>query len=123
MAMNICVLMGRLTRDPEKRYTSNNTPVTSFTVAVDRFKDGADFFDCTAWNKTGDFVSQYFSKGDMICLRGRLQNREWTDKDGNARRKTEVVADEVSFCSGRKEKETYERANFTEVADDGQLPF
>lgn len=125
MAMNTCVLMGRLTRDPEKRYTSNNTPVTSFTLAVDRFKEGADFFDCTAWQKTGEFVSTYFTKGDMICVRGRLQNREWTDKDGSTRRKTEIVAEEVSFCGGKKpdQKEAYERANLAEVEDDGQLPF
>lgn len=125
MAMNTCVLMGRLTRDPEKRYTANNTPVTSFTLAVDRFKEGADFFDCTAWQKTGEFVSTYFTKGDMICVRGRLQNREWTDKDGSTRRKTEIVAEEVSFCGGKKpdQKEAYERANLAEVEDDGQLPF
>ena len=98
MAMNTCVLMGRLTRDPEKRYTANNTPVASFAIAVDRFKEGTDFFDITAWRETGEFVSKWFSKGDMICVRGRIQNRDWTDKNGNARRSTEIVADEVSFC-------------------------
>lgn len=126
MAMNTCVLMGRCTKDPEKRYTQSNTPVTSFTIAVDRFKDGTDFFDCTAWNKTADFVADYFRKGDMICVRGRLQNREWTDKNGNARRSTEIVAEEVSFCGGKKpdQKEAYERAASLEpVEDDGQLPF
>jgi single-strand DNA-binding protein len=119
--------MGRLTRDPEKRYTADNTPVTSFSIAVNRDKDRSDFFDCTAWRKTADFVSTYFAKGDMICIRGRIQNRDWTDKNGNARRSTEIVADEVSFCGGKKDKpdqkEVYERANLAPVEDDGQLPF
>lgn len=124
MAMNTCVLMGRMTKDPEKRYTQSNTAVTSFTVAVDRFKDGADFFPCAAWNKTADFVADYFRKGDMICVRGRLQNRDWTDKDGNNRRTTEIVADEVSFCGGKgKVKDTADGAQLTEVEDDGDLPF
>lgn len=127
MAINSCVLMGRLTHDPEKRYTADNTPVTSFSIAVNRDKDRSDFFDCTAWRKTADFVSTYFAKGDMICIRGRIQNRDWTDKNGNARRSTEIVADEVSFCGGKKDKpdqkEVYERANLAPVEDDGQLPF
>lgn len=124
MAMNTCVLMGRCTKDPEKRYTQSNTPVTSFTIAVGRFKEGVDFFDCTAWNKTADFVADYFRKGDMICVRGRLQNREWTDKNGNARRSTEIVADEVSFCGGKgKVKDAADGAQLTEVEDDGNLPF
>lgn len=127
MAINSCVLMGRLTRDPEKRYTANNTPVTSFAIAVDRDQEHTDFFNCTAWRKTADFVSTYFAKGDMIAVRGRIQNRDWTDKNGNARRSTEIVADEVSFCGSKKDKpdqkEAYERANLAEVEDDGQLPF
>ena len=127
MAMNTCVLMGRLTRDPEKRYTANNTPVTSFAIAVDRDKEHTDFFDCTAWKERANFVSTYFSKGDMIAIRGRIQNRDYTDKNGNARRATEIIADEVSFCGSKKDKpdqkEAYERANLAEVEDDGQLPF
>lgn len=127
MAINSCVLMGRLTRDPEKRYTADNTPVTSFSIAVNRDKDHSDFFDCTAWRKTADFVSTYFAKGDMIAVCGRIQNRDWTDKNGNARRSTEIIADSVSFCGGKKDKpdqkEVYERANLEPVEDDGQLPF
>ena len=127
MAINSCVLMGRLTRDPEKRYTADNTPVTSFSIAVNRDKDRSDFFDCTAWRKTADFVSTYFAKGDMIAVCGRIQNRDWTDKNGNARRSTEIIADSVSFCGGKKDKpdqkEVYERANLEPVEDDGQLPF
>lgn len=127
MAMNTCVLMGRLTRDPEKRYTADNTPVTSFSIAVNRDKDRSDFFNCIAWRKTADFVSTYFAKGDMIAVCGRIQNRDWTDKNGNARRSTEIVADSVSFCGGKKDKpdqkEAYERATLAPVEDDGQLPF
>ena len=128
MAINSCVLMGRLTRTPEKRYTANNTPVTSFAIAVDRDKEHADFFDCTAWKERANFVATYFDKGDMIAVRGRIQNRDWTDKNGNARRSTEIVADEVSFCGSKKDKpdqkEAYERAASLEpVEDDGQLPF
>lgn len=127
MAMNTCVLMGRLTRDPEKRYTADNTPVTSFSIAVNRDKDRSDFFNCTAWRKTADFVSMYFAKGDMIAVCGRIQNRDWTDKNGNARRSTEIIADSVSFCGGKKDKpdqkEAYERAQLAPVEDDGQLPF
>ena len=127
MAMNTCVLMGRLTRDPEKRYTADNTPVTSFSIAVNRDKDRSDFFNCIAWRKTADFVSTYFAKGDMIAVCGRIQNRDWTDKNGNARRSTEIVADSVSFCGGKKDKpdqkEAYERAQLEPVEDDGQLPF
>ncbi len=127
MAINSCVLMGRLTRDPEKRYTADNTPVTSFSIAVNRDKDRSDFFDCVAWRQTGEFVAKYFGKGDMIAVRGRIQNRDWTDKNGNARRSTEIIADEVSFCGSKKDKpdqkEAYERANLAPVEDDGQLPF
>lgn len=127
MAMNTCVLMGRLTRDPEKRYTADNTPVTSFSIAVNRDKDRSDFFNCIAWRKTADFVSTYFAKGDMIAVCGRIQNRDWTDKNGNARRSTEIVADSVSFCGGKKDKpdqkEAYERATLAPVEDDGQLSF
>ena len=127
MAINSCILMGRLTRDPEKRYTADNTPVTAFSIAVNRDKDRSDFFNCTAWRKTADFVSTYFAKGDMIAVCGRIQNRDWTDKNGNARRSTEIIADSVSFCGGKKDKpnqkEAYERATFAPVEDDGQLPF
>lgn len=127
MAINSCVLMGRLTRDPEKRYTADNIPVTSFSIAVNRDKDRSDFFDCTAWRERANFVSTYFSKGDMIAIRGRIQNRDYTDKNGNARRATEIIADEVSFCGSKKDKpgqkEAYERANLAPVEDDGQLPF
>mgnify|MGYP000122727130 CR=1 FL=1 len=100
--LNKIILMGRLTRDPELRHTQTGTAVASFSLAVDRdFKDKAtgdrttDFIDVVAWRQTGEFVSRYFTKGRMAVVEGRLQIRDWTDKDGNKRRSAEVVADNV----------------------------
>ena len=137
--LNKIILMGRLTRDPELRHTQQGTPVASFTLAVDRdFKgrDGGDratdFIDIVAWRNTADFVSKYFTKGRMAVVEGRLQVREWTDKDGNKRRTTEVVADSVYFgdskaASGRSEREENapDPGEFREMGDDegGELPF
>ena len=111
--LNHIVVMGRLTRDPELRRTGAGTAVTSFTVAVDRDfggKDGGeketDFIDCVAWRQTGEFVEKYFSKGRMAVVSGRLQIRKWTDKDGNARRSAEIVADNVYFGDSRRDGET-----------------
>ena len=105
--LNHIVLMGRLTRDPELRYTGSNIPVASFTVAVDRdFGKGeeraTDFINVVAWRQTGEFVSKYFTKGRMIVVSGRLQIRSWTDKEGNKRRTAEVVADNCYFGDSNK---------------------
>ena len=109
MSLNVCTIMGRLTRDPELRRTGSGIAVTSFTVAVDRDfspKDGGekevDFIDCNAWRGTGEFVAKNFSKGRMIVVSGRLQIRNWTDKEGNKRRSAEVVADSVYFGDSKK---------------------
>ena len=106
--LNHIVIMGRLTRDPELRRTGSGVAVASFTLAVDRDyspKDGGeretDFIDCVAWRQTGEFVSKYFTKGRMAVVSGRLQIRQWTDKDGNKRRSAEVVADNVYFGDSR----------------------
>ena len=106
--VNNITLMGRLTRDPELRHTQNQTSVASFTLAVDRGftpKDGGDrqvyFIDCVAWRGTADFVSKYFSKGQMAAVVGRLQLRDWTDKDGNKRRSAEVVAENIYFTGSK----------------------
>ena len=103
-------IMGRLTRDPELRRTGSGIAVASFTVAVDRDfggRDGGeketDFIDCVAWRQTGEFVSKYFTKGRMIVVSGRLQIRNWNDKDGNKRRTAEVVADNVYFGDSRRD--------------------
>lgn len=108
--LNHIVIMGRLTRDPELRRTGSGIAVTSFSLAVDRDfapKDGGeretDFIDCVAWRQTGEFVSKYFTKGRMAVVSGRLQIRNWTDKDGNKRRSAEVIADNVYFGDSKRE--------------------
>lgn len=111
MSLNVAIIMGRLTRDPELRRTNSGKPVASFTVAVDRdfAPDGqekeTDFIDCVAWKGTAEFVEKYFKKGSMIALKGRLQLRNWTDKDGNKRRTAEIVADQVYFGEAKKSSE------------------
>ena len=107
--LNHITIMGRLVRDPELRRTGSGIAVTSFTVAVDRDfggRDGGeketDFIDCVAWRQTGEFVSKYFTKGSMIVVSGRLQIRNWNDKDGNKRRSAEVVADNVYFGESKR---------------------
>jgi len=108
--LNHITIMGRLTRDPELRRTGSGVAVTSFSLAVDRDfspKDGGeretDFIDCVAWRQTGEFVSKYFTKGRMAVVSGRLQIRNWTDKDGNKRRTAEVIADNVYFGDSRRD--------------------
>ena len=107
--LNHITIMGRLTRDPELRRTGSGIAVASFTVAVDRDfggRDGGeretDFIDCVAWRQTGEFVSKYFTKGSMIVVSGRLQIRNWNDKDGNKRRSAEVVADNCYFGESKR---------------------
>ena len=111
--LNHITIMGRLTRDPELRRTGSGIAVASFTLAVDRDfgknENGereTDFIDCVAWRQTGEFVSKYFTKGRMAVVSGRLQIRNWTDKDGNKRRSAEVVADNVYFGDSRRDGET-----------------
>ena len=107
--LNHITIMGRLTRDPELRYTQSQTPVASFTLAVDRdfgSRDGGekqtDFIDCVAWRQTAEFVSKYFTKGSMAVVSGRLQIRDWTDRDGGKRRSAEVVVDNMYFGESRR---------------------
>ena len=110
--LNHITIMGRLTRDPELRRTGSGVAVASFTVAVDRDfggRDGGeketDFIDCVAWRQPGESVSKYFTKGRMIVVSGRLQIRNWTDKDGNKRRTAEVVADNCYFGDSKRDGE------------------
>lgn len=130
--LNKCFLLGRMTKDPEIRRTNGGTAVTSFTLAVDRdFKSNGeketDFIDVVAWRNTAEFVSKYFSKGRMAIVEGRLQIRDWTDKNGNKRRTAEVVADNVYFGDSKKENKQepeYKQADFAEISEeDGELPF
>ncbi len=149
--LNHITIMGRLTRDPELRYTQSQTPVASFTLAVDRdfgSKDGGekqtDFIDCVAWRQTAEFVSKYFTKGRMAVVSGRLQIRDWTDREGGKRRSAEIVADNVYFGDSKRDGDSggssysggrYEAPRgpvpggddgFKELGDsgdDGELPF
>ena len=102
-SINQVILMGRLTRDPEVRTTSTGKTITSFSLAVDRGgqEDAADFFDVTAWEKLGELVSQYLSKGRRCLVQGRLRQDSWDDKEtGKKRSKVEVVATDVTFLDG-----------------------
>lgn len=123
--LNHVVLMGRLTGNPEARFTQNNKQVTTFRLAVERDFDRehkADFIGCAAWNQTAEFVSKYFAKGSMAVVSGRLQIREWTDRNGNKRAEPEIVAENVYFGES-KVKET-KTTSLNEIDDsDGQLPF
>ena len=147
--LNRIILMGRLTRDPELRHTQTGTAVASFSLAVDRdFRNrdsgekGVDFIDVVAWRNTAEFVSKYFTKGRMAVVEGRLQIRDWTDREGGKRRSAEVVADNIYFGDSKREGETggasFSRPaapadygmppvggdQFAELADDdGELPF
>lgn len=145
--LNHIVIMGRLVRDPDLRYTQSQTPVASFTLAVDRDFSGrdrqekqTDFIDCVAWRQTAEFVSKYFSKGSMAVVAGRLQLRDWQDKDGNKRRNAEINVENIYFGeSKRREGDTYSAPSFDystasqeppvfdspfqEIEEDGELPF
>ena len=108
--LNHITLMGRLTRDPELRRTGSGVAVASFTVAVDRDfggRDGGekktDFIECVAWRQTGEFISKYFTKGRMIVVEGRLEIRDWTDKEGNKRRNAEVNVSNAYFGDSKRD--------------------
>ena len=107
--LNKIILMGRLTRDPELRRTQSGTAVTTFSLADDRdFKSQSgeketDFIDIVAWRNTAEFVSKYFTKGRMAVVEGRLQIRDWTDRDGGKRRSAEVIAENVYFGDSKRE--------------------
>ena len=129
--LNSVIIMGRLTRDPEMRHTQNGTAVASLTLACDRDfkpKNGekeTDFIDVVVWGKTAEFAANYFTKGRMVIVEGRLQVRGWQDKDGNKRKSTEVVADRMYFGDSKQEgkKQTAPSDDFEEIEDDGDIPF
>lgn len=131
--LNRIVIQGRLCADPELRRTNSGTPVTTVNVAVDRdFKnqDGSrdtDFIPIVAWKGTGEMLAKYFTKGRMIVVDGRLQIQGWTDKDGNKRRTAEIVANNVYFGDAKRDDsapaQSEPQGGFSEIADDGDLPF
>lgn len=132
MALNLTMLEGRLTKDPELRQTTTGKNVTTFTVAVNRYggtgEQAADFIDCVAWNTTAEFVSNHFHKGKPILCVGKLQVRTYTDKDGKNRKVMEVVVNQASFVEGDKKQsldvdaDGYRDIGFGELDGDG-LPF
>ena len=142
--LNKAILMGRLVADPELRRTPNNNSVTSFTLAVNRsfVRQGeqpqTDFIDIVAWGKTAEFVSRYFVKGQQVAVAGRIQTRNWEDKQGNKRKSVEVVAEEVHFAEPKRDSQPRNdapRGGFDPMAglggnafaalpgDDNDLPF
>lgn len=127
--LNKIIIMGRLGKDPELRTTPGGTSVASAVLAVDRdFKDkqtgekATDWIDVVAWRGTGEFFAKNFTKGKMAVVEGRLQIREWTDKDGNKRRSAEVLADNVYFADSKKDAQPAP-SGFYDVPDDEPCPF
>lgn len=141
MSLNIITLMGRFVSDPTLRFTQSQKPVASFTLAVDRdYNPGekeTDFVNCVAWNKTAEFIDSNFSKGKMAIVTGRLQSRQWMDKENKKHIEWEVVADRIYFGESRKKEEPagdspfppgvtgrVDKSKFQEMNDsDGDLPF
>ena len=147
MSMNTAILMGRFTDNPELKNTSNGTTVTNFTIAVDRKYQPAggekktDFLNCIAWRSTAEFICKYFRKGQMVAIVGEIQTDTYTDKDGNNRKKFEILVDEAHFCGAKSENQGTEAAavapspataftqasgqsmSFADVAKDDDLPF
>lgn len=137
--LNHITAAGRLTKDPELRRTQNGVAVASFTIACDRdIKDASgnkqtDFIDCVAWRNTAEFVDKYLTRGSMVIVSGRLQLREWTDKNGNKRRNAEILSESVYFGDSKRAVENIEKnetkgsaqtVDFDQVEiDDDELPF
>ena len=129
MSMNTVCLVGRLTRDPELRYTPGaGTAVCNFTLAVDRrFKSEgqpeADFINIVAWAKSAEFTGKYFVKGLQVSVVGRIQTRTWEDGDGKKRYATEVVAEQLGFADAKREGQPSQQQPNNEVVDDDDIPF
>lgn len=127
--LNEVTLMGRLTRDPEIRMTQSGTTAARFALACER--DYApqgqdkvtDFFDIATFGKTADFVGQYFAKGQLVAIRGRLQQRDWTDKQGNKRRTTEIIAERCYFAEKRQTPAAVQPADFSQLPSTTPVPF
>lgn len=131
--LNSIVIMGRLTANPELRTTNSGLSVTSFTVAVDRAflsneEKQTDFINCVAWKNNAEFITKYFTKGQMIAVQGSLQSRNYEDKNGNKRTAFDVVVERSSFCGGKTEKDEpinndIDTSEFDEISADEDLPF
>lgn len=126
--LNEVILMGRLTRDPDVRMTQNGTTAANFSLACERDyapqgqNRETDFFDVVAFRNTADFVGRYFAKGQLVAVKGRLQQRDWTDKQGNKRRTTEILADRCYFAEKRQDRDV-SSGGFQQMSDSTPLPF
>ena len=141
MSFNKVILIGNITADPELKQTQSGTSVCSFNIAINRYSKEpdakkVDFFTVVAWQAKAEFVSKYFKKGSGIVIVGRLENRDWTDKQGNKRISTEIIAEEISFAGGKESSSgaksepytptpysTQSSQNFEEIPGDETLPF
>lgn len=133
MDLNKTILAGRLTADPEVKFTQSGLPVVTFAVAVNRRgakEKTTDFINCVAWRQTAEFIGKYFAKGSGICVCGQIQMRNFTDKNGNNRQAVEVVADDVTFTERKQQEQTanpnpysYSPEAMQEVTEDDDLPF
>ena len=133
--LNVAIIMGRLTADPELRTTASGVAVTTFSVAVDRRfqrqgeEKQTDFINVVAWRQTAEFVSRYFHRGSMIAVRGSIQQRNYEDKNGNKRTATEVIAEEALFGGSKNTTNASEKpaeseqGGFEEVSGENDLPF
>ena len=126
--LNTVQLQGRLVRDPDCRDIAGGKKLATFTLAVDKAKDSADFIDCQAFDRTAETIGKYVHKGDMIVVSGRLSINMWKDKEGKNRKDTRVTVYDVNFCGGKKaetpEKPRYQQPIFEDLGcDDGELPF
>ena len=131
--LNHSVIMGRFVRDPELRRTNSGKAVCSFTIACDKpgRDSGASFIECVAWEKTADFINNYFIKGSAIIVEGRLESRQYETKDGQKRTVTEVVVAQAHFCEKKKEESdgfskgepSYQQNNFELMDSNEPLPF
>ena len=124
--LNTIIINGRLTKDPELRYTQTQKPVASYTLAVERDyqRGGAekqtDFINCVSWNQGAEFVSSHFKKGQLMTVKGSLQSRKWTDKAGTNRTEWEIIVDNAYFCG---DKPKTDQPVLEEIEEDGELPF
>ena len=129
--LNTIIIMGRITHSLELKTVSGDKSVLNFSVAVERAygkEKITDFFDCVAWNNTANFISKYFSKGDMIAVTGQMTTREYTGKDGTKKRAFEILVERASFCAGKKEQAVNPEDVMTDVKPiegsvDEDLPF
>lgn len=141
--LNKVILQGRLTRTPELRYTQNNIPIASASLAVERSRAAkgqdreTDFFDLVAWRHNAEFLAKWFDKGQQVLVSGTLQSRKWQDKNGNNRTSIEVVAEEINFCGNKQNSDRNKQAggsanylpnvdgdDYSEMTDDdGEVPF